>query len=36
VRHKLDAECQNWKLLMTFEVRAIVDGVLKQCDSKRS
>lgn len=36
VRHKLDSECRNWKQLMSFEVRAIVDGVLKQCESKQS
>lgn len=28
---RVDAECRNWKLLMDFEVRAIVDGVLEQC-----
>lgn len=32
VRHKLDAECKNWKLLMDFEVRLFVDGVLSGCE----
>lgn len=31
LRHKVDAECRNWKLLMDFEVRAVVDGVLEAC-----
>lgn len=31
LRHTLDAECANWRRLMDFEVRAIVDRVLEPC-----
>ncbi|NNL65587.1 MAG: hypothetical protein HKP30_05045 [Myxococcales bacterium] len=31
LRHKLDNECKNWRLLMDFEVRIYVDGVLEPC-----
>jgi hypothetical protein len=31
LRHLLDAECRNWTQLMDFEVRAIVDRVLRPC-----
>ena len=31
LRHTLDSECRNWKLLMDFEVRALIDRVLKRC-----
>ena len=31
LRHALDSECRNWKALMGFEVRAVVDRVLEPC-----
>lgn len=34
LRHKLDAECRNWRLLMGFEVRIYVDGMLERCAAR--
>lgn len=31
LRHLLDTECRNWRQLMDFEVRALVDRVLEPC-----
>ena len=28
---RLDAECRNWEQLMDFEVRHVVDRVLRPC-----
>ena len=36
LRHKPDAECRNWSLLMGFEVRSIVDTVTEPCTETRS
>jgi len=33
LRHQLDTECRNWSQLMDFEVRAIVDRVLRPCSA---
>jgi hypothetical protein len=31
LRHTLDAECRNWLKLMDFEVRHVVERVLRPC-----
>ena len=31
IRHLLDSECSNWTKLMDFEIRTLVDRVLRSC-----
>ncbi len=35
LRFRLDVECGNWSQLMDFEVRAVVEGVVRSCQSAR-